>query len=242
VKLSAFDPRVRLALASLAALCLALVQQISSSLLGLVFGLVLLCLVRPPAADLLRRLATVNIFVLFLWCVLPFTTSGEHVFFGGLAASLPGLRLALLITLKANAIFCVFQALAGDMPPSAAGCALERLGCPAKLVFLFLVTGRYAHLLMEEWQILMAAAKLRGFAPRAGVRSWRVLACLLGLLLVRGYDRSRRAYEAMLLRAFTGNFRTVTRFQARPADAALALAVLLFLAGLVLAETGIIHV
>ncbi|MDR2055919.1 MAG: cobalt ECF transporter T component CbiQ [Desulfovibrio sp.] len=242
MKPSTLDPRVRLALAALAALCLALAQQISSGLLGLALGLGLLCLARPPAADLLRRFATVNIFVCFLWCVLPFTTPGERIFFGGLPASLPGLRLALLITLKANAIFCVFQALAGDMPPSAAGCALERLGCPAKLVFLFLVTARYVHLLMEEWQTLMAAAKLRGFAPRAGLRAWRVIACLLGLLLVRSYERSRRTYEAMRLRAFTGNFRTVTLFQTRPADAALAFAVLFFLAGIVLAEAGIVRV
>ncbi|MDR1660046.1 MAG: energy-coupling factor transporter transmembrane protein EcfT [Desulfovibrio sp.] len=242
MKLSAFDPRIRLSLAALAALCLALVQQISSGLLGLALGLGLLRLARPPAARLLRRLAAVNVFVLFLWCVLPFTMPGGHISLEGLAASPTGLRLALLITLKANAIFCVFLALAGDMPPSAAGCALERLGCPVKLIFLFLVTGRYVHLFMEEWQILMDAAKLRGFAPRAGLRSWRVLACLLGLLLVRGYDRSRRACEAMRLRAFTGNFRTVTLFETRPADTALALVVLLFLAGIALAETGIIHV
>jgi cobalt/nickel transport system permease protein len=242
VKPSSLDPRVRLALAALAALCLALVQQISSGLLGLAFGLGLLCLERPPAAGLLRRLATVNIFICFLWCVLPFTMPGGQIFFGGFAASLPGLRLALLITLKANAIFCVFQALAADMPPSAAGCALERLGCPAKLVFLFLVTGRYVHLLTEEWQTLMAAAKLRGFAPRAGLRAWRVLACLLGLLLIRSYERSRRVYEAMRLRAFTGNFRTVALFQTRPADIVLAFVVLLFLAGIALTETGIVHV
>jgi cobalt/nickel transport system permease protein len=242
VTLSALDPRVRLGLAALTTLCLALVQQISSGLLGLVFGLGLLRLARPAVTSLPRRLAAVNIFVLFLWCVLPFTMPGEQISFGWLAASLPGLRLSLLITLKANAIFCVFQALSGDMPPSAAGRALEGLGCPAKLVFLFLVTGRYVHLLMEEWQTLMDAAKLRGFAPRAGLRAWRVLACLLGLLLIRSHERSRRVYEAMSLRAFTGNFRTVTLFQTRPADAILALVVLLFLAGIALTEMGLVHV
>ena len=242
MKLSALDPRVRLALAVIATLCLALVQQISSGLLGLAFGLGLLCFARPPAAAMLRRLATVNIFALFLWCVLPFTAPGEQISFGGLAASLPGLRLALLITLKANAIFCVFQALAGDLPPSAAGCAMESLGCPAKLVFLFLVMSRYVHLLMEEWQTLTAAAKLRGFAPRARLRAWSVLACLLGLLLVRSYERSRRVYEAMRLRAFAGNFKTLTLFRTRPADAVLAFVVLLFLAGIALTETGIVHV
>jgi cobalt/nickel transport system permease protein len=236
-----FDPRVRLALAALAALCLALVRQIPSSLLGLALGLALLGLARPPLAALLRRLAAINVFVLFLWCVLPFTAPGEQIPLGPLDVSSDGARLALLISFKANAVFCVFQALANDISPAEAGCALKRLGCPAKLIFVFLLTGRYVHLLTEEWRNLMAAAKLRAFEPRAGLRAWRVMACLLGLLLVRCYDRSRRVNEAMRLRAFTGNFRTVTEFRARGADAALAAAVFLYLAGIGLTEAGFLH-
>ncbi|MDR1776548.1 MAG: energy-coupling factor transporter transmembrane protein EcfT [Desulfovibrio sp.] len=230
------DPRVRLLAAALASLCLALLRQIPSSLLGLALGMALLGLVRPRPEHLRRRLAAVNIFTFFLWCALPFTVQGESVALGALNLSSAGLRLALLVTLKANAIFCVFQALVGAMSPSEAGCALKSLGCPPKLAFLFLVAGRYIHVLAAEWQALMDAAKLRAFTPKAGLHGWRTMACLLGLLLVRGYDRSQRACEAMRLRAFTGNFTTVTRFRAGYADVFLAVGMVAFLAAVLWVE------
>jgi len=242
MSISALDPRVRLVLTALAALCLALCRQIPSSLLGLTLGLALLCFARLPFTTLLRCFATVNVFMLFLWCVLPFTTPGEQILLWGFAVSTAGNHLALLISVKANAVFCTFQALVGDMPPSTVGCALKRLGCPAKLAFLFLVTGRYIHLLTEEWQTLVAAARLRGFTTCASLHAWRTLASLLGLLLVRSHERSRRVYEAMRLRGFTGDFKIVTPFRARPADAVFAFIVLLCLTGITLMDAGLLHV
>jgi cobalt/nickel transport system permease protein len=240
--LSRLDPRLRLALAGLSTLCLALAQQISSSLLGLALGLALLCLARPPLPETLRRLAAVNIFTLFLWCALPFSTPGDTTALGPFEVSRRGISLALLITCKTNAIFCLFQALTAETPPSAVACALERLGCPDKLIFLLLVSARYVHLLLEEWQTLITAAKLRGFSPRAGVHSWRTLASLLGLLLVRSHERSRRVYEAMRLRGFTGKIKTATVFRTRLADAVFAAIFLGCLAAVCLTEIGVFHV
>jgi cobalt/nickel transport system permease protein len=236
--ISRFDPRLRLALAGISTLCIALAQQISSSLLGFVLGFVLLCLARPSLSETLRRLAVMNIFTLFLWCVLPFSASGETSALGHFGLSRQGMSLALLITCKTNAIFCLFQALTAEMPPSAAACALERLGCPDKLIFLLLVSARYVHLLLEEWQTLITAAKLRGFSPRAGLHSWRTSASLLGLLLVRSHERSQRVYDAMRLRGFTGKIKTTTGFRIRAADFAFAAVFLCGLAAVCLVEIG----
>jgi cobalt/nickel transport system permease protein len=62
------------------------------------------------------------------------------------------------------------------------------------------------------------AAKLRGFQPTTGLHTYRTVANLLGMVLVRGYDRSRRVYEAMVLRGFCGAFYTLRRFSAAPRD------------------------
>ena len=205
--LQGVDPRVRLACAGLFAVCLAPLQTLTACALGLALGCVLLAAARPPLLPLAHRLGAVNIFILFLWCVTPLTMPGPVLAqWGFFSVTAPGVRLALLVTVKSNAIVCAFLALAASMDAPTAGHALERLGCPPKLVFLFLFTARYIHVLAQEWHTLLVAARLRGFRPRSDLRTYRTLASLLGLLLVRSYDRALRVREAMVLRGFTGHF------------------------------------
>ncbi|WP_304473255.1 energy-coupling factor transporter transmembrane protein EcfT [uncultured Desulfovibrio sp.] len=233
----AIDPRVRLACAALTAVCLAPLKNLPACCLGLALGLTLLIISRPPFLPLLRRLAAVNIFILFLWCVTPWTTPGTVLAQWGIfAVSAEGVRLSLLASVKSNALVCVFLALVASMNSPTVGHALERLRCPRKLVFLFLFTGRYAHVLASEWRTLSVAARLRGFRPRTDLHTYRTLACLLGLLLVRAYERSLRVREAMLLRGFEGRFRSVAVFRIRPVDALFALSLLLCLTGIVWME------
>ncbi|SDF08442.1 cobalt ECF transporter T component CbiQ [Desulfovibrio legallii] len=235
--LQGVDPRVRLACAGLFAACLAPLQSLTACALGLALGCVLLAAARPPLLPLARRLGAVNIFILFLWCVTPLTMPGPALAqWGVFTVTVPGVRLALLATLKSNAIVCAFLALAATMDAPTAGHALERLGCPPKLVFLFLFTARYIHVLAQEWHALLVAARLRGFRPRSDLRTYRTLASLLGLLLVRSYERSIRVREAMLLRGFTGRFRSVAVFRARRGDAVFALGLAAALSAVLLME------
>ena len=231
------DPRVRLTLAGLIALCLSLLQNVTASVAGLGLGLSLLALARPPLRPLLYRLAVVNVFALFLWCVTPLTMPGQEVARWGIVSlSAEGLHLALLVTIKSNAIVCVFLALIATMNTPTAGHALECLHCPRKLVVLFLFTARHVYDIAQQWESLSVAARLRGFRPRTGMHTYRTVASLLGLLLVRSYERSQRVREAMLLRGFSGQFRSVAAFRARPVDALFVLLMLLCLTGLVLLE------
>lgn len=233
----AIDPRVRLTCAALTAACLAPLKNLPACWLGLALGATLLIISRPPLLPLLRRLAAVNLFILFLWCVTPWTTPGAVLAQWGIfSVSAEGVRLSLLVSIKSNAIACVFLALVAGMDAPTVGHALERLRCPRKLVFLFLFTGRYVHVLASEWQTLNVAARLRGFRPRTDMHTYRTLASLLGLLLVRAYERSLRVREAMLLRGFEGRFRSVAAFRARPVDALFALGLLLCLAGIIWTE------
>lgn len=231
------DPRLRLLLAVALAITLAPLQQLTSAALGLALGCGLLSLARPPLLPLLRRLAAVNVFILFLWLVTPWTTPGAPLWqWRFLCVSAEGVHLSLLVTLKSNALVCVFLALVATIPPSELGHALERLRCPDKLVFLFLFTGRYVHLLAGEWDTLMTAARLRGFRACSSMHTYRTLASLLGLLLVRSHERAQRTREAMLLRGFAGRFRSVACFSAGIPDMLFASGLLLCLAGLLWAE------
>ena len=57
------------------------------------------------------------------------------------------------------------------------------------------------------------------FGARTSFHTYRTLASLLGILLLRGLDRARRVHEAMLLRGFQQRFFCVTPFRAHARDA-----------------------
>ena len=231
------DPRARLALAAVLSVCVAVAQTFPACLLGLAPGCLLLLAARPKPGEALRRFGAVNLFVAFLWCVVPWTTPGAAVWsVGPLTVTAEGLRLTLLVSLKANAICALFTALTAGMDIATMGHALRRLGCPDALVWLLLFMGRYIHVLGSDWHSLMTAARLRCFVPRSDAHTWRTLATLLGLLLVRGHDRARRVHEAMLLRGFTGSFRPLDTFRWRPRDTVFTLALLTFTALLIWTE------
>lgn len=213
------DPRVRLAAAAISAIGLAVLQHPDSSCLGLALAGGLLFLSQPPLGPLLRRLAAVNLFILFIWLTVPLTMRGELLFsVGPLGVSRQGVELAFLVTVKSNAIFMFFLALVASMDSPTVGHALERLRFPPKLVFLFLFTYRYVHVIADEWHKLHTAACLRGFVPRTNGHTYRILGYMLGMVLAQSYDRSVRVYEAMLLRGFSGRFQSIAAFRALPRD------------------------
>lgn len=215
----ALDPRALLLAATGAAVCFSLVQNIALAAACLGFSLILWAIGRPPLVPLLKRLAVANFFILFLWATVPFTVPGEPLArFGPLSASREGVALALAVTVKCNAILLCLIVLVTDMGLPLIGYSLERLRVPTKLVFLFLFTCRYIHVIGDEWQKLQTAAKLRGFIPRTSLHTYATIGNMLGLTVINSIDRSKRIYEAMLLRGFNGVFHTVTELKAARRD------------------------
>jgi cobalt/nickel transport system permease protein len=93
--------------------------------------------------------------------------------------------------------------------------AARALLAPRILVFLMLLTYRYAFLLMEEFARLRIAVRVRGFRNRANLHSYRTVGQVAGTLLVRSAERSERVGQAMRCRGFDGEFRSLADFRTR---------------------------
>jgi cobalt/nickel transport system permease protein len=222
------DPRVKISAAVVFSMVVALGQSVSGSAVALIFPLAIVVAARVSLTKVLARLAFVNGFVLFLWCVLPLTVLGEAVYsFGAIGISREGVHQAFLITLKANAILLTMIAMLGTSPVFSLVHALSHMGVPDKLVHLFFLSFRYVHLIHEEYHRLSRAMKVRGFRPRTSLHTYRTYAYLLGMLLVRSFDRSKRILAAMKCRGFRGNFHTVQDYAIQKGDYVLAAAGLL---------------
>ena len=75
--------------------------------------------------------------------------------------------------------------------------------------------------------------KVRAFHPRTDLHTYRSYAYLVGMLLLRSYERSRRIYQAMLLRGFRGTFWTLHHFRAGRSDFVAGALLGLYLGGMV---------
>jgi cobalt/nickel transport system permease protein len=231
------DPRARIILGCTFSLVIAVGGSFWTLLSGLSIACILAALARLPVGPLARRMGAVNVFVILVLLLFPFSAPGQSFFdFGPLRYSIDGFMRALGIGLKANAIVLGLTALLGTMELVTLGHALNHLRVPDKLVHLFLFTIRYVDLLHHEYTRLRNAMKVRCFRPAMDRRSYRAFAHLVGMLLVRSFDRSERIVEAMKCRGFRGRFYLLRHFTWESSDTVFSLAGVGVIAGLILME------
>lgn len=213
------DPRTKIACALAFAVLVAPLQLLPTAGAAFCLGLGCILAARLPLKKLARRLAAINLFILFLWVFLPFSTPGTPIWhMGPLTATDAGLHAAALVTLKSNAIICMLIALATTSGITETGHALAALGVPDKFAMLLLFTWRYLHVIAQEYQRLQTAARIRGFIPRTSRHTYATYANLIGMVLVKSWDRSERVRQAMLLRGFNGRIHRLHDFRSAPAD------------------------
>ncbi|MDD3310876.1 cobalt ECF transporter T component CbiQ [Pseudodesulfovibrio sp.] len=228
------DPRFRLLAAAALTLPAAVLHDLRAALAALAAGALLVLLARLSPVRVAGRVLAVNAFILFLWLFIPFSLDGAPLLvLGPFTATREGVDLALLLTVKSNAILLTLMALLGTIPVQDLGPAMQRLGVPGKLCHILLFTYRYIFVIHQEYLTMRQAMQARGFRPRTDRHTYRSYAWLLGMLLVRSWDRAERVHGAMRCRGFQGRFYTLTSFAAAPGDYA-------FLAGSLIVTAAII--
>jgi cobalt/nickel transport system permease protein len=201
------DPRTRLLTAVLTTVTLISIDSLVILTGALVFAAGITALAGLGAFSVVRRLVLLEGFVIVLLLVLPFTTTGKPLFeLGPVAPSGEGLKLAAVIALKVNTITLLNLALIGTLSPLQVGNALRLLRVPGNLVQLLLMSVRYISVLENEYARIRRAMKARAFVARSSVHTWRTFGWLVGMLLVRSFERSRRVGNAMRCRGFNGSF------------------------------------
>ncbi|NJP06462.1 MAG: cobalt ECF transporter T component CbiQ [Chloroflexaceae bacterium] len=182
--------------ASLQNLALLLPMLLVSTSLYMMTGL--------PGAFIASRLRYPGTFLLVIVVLAPFLV-GQQVLiaFGPLSLHREGLSLTVLIAARFIAIITVAVVLFGTAPFVQTIKALRALGLPATLTDMTLFAYRYVYELETHLTTMQQAMHLRGFVwQRFNQRNLRLLAALMGSLLIRSYEQAERVYQAMRLRGY----------------------------------------
>jgi cobalt/nickel transport system permease protein len=211
------DPRLKIVLALIYSIVVALSSSFVILLSSLATSMVLVMVARLDAREVLKRLTVLLGFVLLIWMLMPLTYPGTTLFrIGPLGFSRPGVLLAAQISLKSSAILLSLMALLATMSIATMGHALGCLGIPDKLVHLLLITYRYVFVMEQEYKRLIRAMKIRGFRPGTNLHSYQSYAYLVGMLFVHASARADRVSKAMKCRGFTGKFYSLRQFEPDP--------------------------
>ncbi len=219
------DARVRVVAAAALSVAVALSDRPAVLALALAAAAGLAVTAGLPVRPTLKRMISLNAFMLLMALLLPLTLHAPAlVRVGPVGWTRRGLILAATVTCKANAIVLILTALLGTVELMALGRAMARLHVPNKLIHLYFFTVRYIDVLHHEYERLRRSMTVRSFRPRMSVHTYRSLAYLVGMLLVKSFDRSDRILAAMKCRGFQGRFCAVDRLALRRLDAVFAAA------------------
>lgn len=229
------DPRVKIIVVLLFSVIVAITDKYISLLGALLFAIGVVIIAKLKTREVISRLLVVNSFIFLLWLMLPFTFPGEKIYtLGSLGISREGIKYAFLITVKSNSIILTGIALLSTSSIFNLVHALRHLYLPDKLIQLFFFTYRYIHTIYSEYVKLNNAIKIRGFKPQTNLHTYKTYSYLVGMMLVRSYDRSNRVYNAMLCRGFKGKFWTLNHFIFKKLDFVLGIIMISCIIGLVL--------
>ncbi len=196
----------------------AIVSHPLSAVLFLFFGLALLSMGKLPWILISKRLGALQIFLIPCFLILPFTVPGTPLSWSKGWLTYEGSILATLLYLRAVSILVVSMALVYSTPMDQLMHAAEKLKVPRFLVRITLLTYRYIFNLAWELSSVRWALITRGFQNRTALWAYQTWANIVGIILLRGYERTERIYRAMLCRGYDGSMRTFHSFSTRPFD------------------------
>jgi cobalt/nickel transport system permease protein len=196
-------------------------QDLPPALAAMVLSLALLTASRLPPPFVVRKLLGLSWLFAVVLVLFPLVHGGRTVSVGPVSLSTDGLLLALLLILRASAVFVTLAVAFATSRFDVTVKALRRLRMPASLVQVFLFAYRYIFVFADQVRRMGVALRARGFRPACNRLTMRVTGNGLGVLLVASVERTERIRAAMKARGFAGTFRTYEELRAGPRDAAL---------------------
>lgn len=207
-RLTAVDPRVKLALAVTAILLVLAAGRPALPLLVAAAALATLAALGLPPLVVAARLTLPLGLVLVVFLLRLFTTAGEPLFAWEVAGiALRGTREGLaaggLLAARVLGATSVLVLLGMVAPAHALFRALLWFRVPRSLVEVGLLMYRFIFVLLDLAADMATAQTLR-LGYRGAARSLRSAGTLAGAVLVKSLDQAARTSEAMVLRGYAG--------------------------------------
>ena len=144
----------------------------------------------------------------------------------GVPVTYEGVRYGSLIILRAIAAVTLVLTMLGTMKFDTTIKALYMLKVPGPLVQMLMFTYRYIFVLLDEFSRMWRAMSCKGFVLKANMYALSMLGNVVGMLIVKSYERADRVYKSMISKGYTGSPTNMTTFSMLTKDYALTVLII----------------
>lgn len=233
--ISRLHPTVKTAALFVLIFSVSVVSSLRYAVMMSLIGLFLMICARIPPLRALKILAGPVFFVFVMAAFLLFSGEGTALIaIGFLEITDVSLETTLLIFFRALACLFLSFVLFASTPFNAVIHALYELKVPRFLIQILMFAYEYVFIFRREISSLMRNAALKGFRPDLGPKhgrmTARIIGNMIGMLLIRSYERACRVYHSMISKGYTGSASLSLSHRKTSARDILFLAVCLLLA------------
>lgn len=113
-------------------------------------------------------------------------------------------ELALLLFLRSNALLLFVLLLFYNKTLFDIATGMQTLRAPDKLSSLFFFVAKFVIIIKEEFIITKKVMKVRNFKAKTTIFSYKIYANVIGMMIVKCFDRAEKLKSTMILRNFQG--------------------------------------
>lgn len=152
-------------------------------------SLFLILLQKSAFVPTLKRLLFLNIFIVLVSASAFFNSQHE---------------LALLIFLRSNALILFTLLIFWGKDLFNIASAMQTLKIPDKLSAIFFFVAKFIVLIRKEFEITKKVMKTRNFHSKSNVFTYKIYANVIGVMIVKCFDKAEKLKQTMILRNFQG--------------------------------------
>lgn len=214
-----FDPRAKIVCLLILIFSIVLINDLIVLSLACISSLLLVLLSKLPIGFIVKRLKWVFFFVIALLVIIPITTSGQVVFsLGFITITKQGVHLASMISLKALSAALLLFPMVSTMTFITFIRAIEHLRIPNKIVQMISFIYRYIFVISDELYKTRLSVKSRNVNKKSYFLKHQVLGNVIGMIMIRSYERGERIRDAMISRGYNGTIKSIHTFKLKKMD------------------------
>ncbi|AEH61773.1 cobalt ABC transporter, inner membrane subunit CbiQ [Methanosalsum zhilinae DSM 4017] len=211
--LHSFDPRAKVVTFTALIFSFAFIPELIIAIFAVLFSIAMIFISKIPPVFVFRYLRFPALFIFTIIVVMAFTVEGRPLLdLHYISITQEGIDIGSLIFFRAiAALILAFLMLATSRFDEIIK-AMYMLKVPGVMVQIITFSYRYIFVILDELHTLKRSMYARGFNLKLNMYSLSVLGNMVGMLLIKSYDRGERVYRSMIARGYTGNPRLFTSF------------------------------
>lgn len=190
----------------------AIVKDINMALFALLLSILMIIAAKLPVRFVIKRIWSPFLFILLFAAALLLSGGEGEILWsiGFLDITAESALNAALILIRATAAIIMITVLLATTRFDIIVKVLYDLKMPVFLLQILMFSYRYIFVFSDELDNMRNSMASKGFRPKLSMRMFSSIANMLGMLLIKSFERGDEVYRSMIAKGYTGKPTIIT--------------------------------